>query len=113
LEAAGQRKMADDLFDEQFQMHVQWCADWPDSALLNNNLAWLAARCGRRLDDALRHAERAVELEPNAAHLDTLAEVHFRRGDRERAIEYSQRAVALEPRNQSLAGQLERFRTAP
>jgi len=113
LEAAGQRKIADELFDGQFRMHVQWCADWPDSALLNNNLAWLAARCGRRLDDALRHAQRAVEQEPNAAHLDTLAEVYFRRGDRERAIEYSQRAVALEPRNQSLASQLERFRTAP
>jgi tetratricopeptide (TPR) repeat protein len=110
LEAAGRRDLADELFDEQFQAHVQWCGDWPDSAMLNNNLAWLAARCNRRLDDALRHAQRAVELEPNAAHLDTLAEVHFRRGDRERAVEYSEQAVALDPRNQTLRSQLDRFR---
>jgi hypothetical protein len=53
LDAAGHRQAANRLFDEQFQAHVQWCEDWPDSAMLNNNLAWLAARCGRRLDDAL------------------------------------------------------------
>jgi tetratricopeptide (TPR) repeat protein len=113
LDAAGHRQAADRLFDEQFQAHVRWCEDWPDSAMLNNNLAWLAARCGRRLEEALHHAQRAVELEPNAAHLDTLAEVHFRLGNREKAIEYSQRAVSIDPGSDTLRKQLQRFRAAP
>ncbi len=113
LDAAGQREAAEELFQEQYRLHVQWCADWPESALLNNNLAWLAARSGRLLDTALKHAERAVQLEPNASHLDTLAEVHFRLGDREKAIEYSKRSVALDPDSDTLRGQLGRFQNDP
>ncbi|MCH5376721.1 MAG: hypothetical protein JJ992_22375, partial [Planctomycetes bacterium] len=113
LDAAGERAVADELFQQQFEQHARWCADWPDSALLHNNLAWLAARCGRRLDDSLQHAERAVELQPSASYLDTLAEVHFRLGDRQKAIEFSQRSVALEPDSDTLKSQLHRFQNDP
>ena len=112
LEDAGHREVANRLFDQQFAIHQQWCEAWPDSAMLHNNLAWLAARCNRRLDDALRHARRAVEWEPNAAHLDTLAEVYHRQGNHEKAVEYAERAVASEPDSDTLRNQLERFRAA-
>jgi Flp pilus assembly protein TadD len=42
--------------------------------------------------------------------LDTLAEVHFRLGDREQAIETIERALQLAPEDDYLKGQLERFR---
>jgi tetratricopeptide (TPR) repeat protein len=110
LEQAGQHQAADELFELQFDQHVQWVETWPGSARLHNNLAWLAARCDRRLDQALHHAEEAVQREPaNSGYLDTLAEVHFRRGDRETAIDYARRALALEPDSAMLKSQLERF----
>jgi hypothetical protein len=63
------------------------CADYPRAAGCHNRAAWLAARCGRRHDQALEHARKAVEQEPgNAGYLDTLAEVHFQRGDRGKAL---------------------------
>jgi tetratricopeptide (TPR) repeat protein len=83
FEAAGHHEAADDLFDAQFERHVQWCSDWPDSAMLHDQLARLALAGGRRLDEALHHAKRAVELEPNAAYRKTLADVTLRLGHRD------------------------------
>jgi tetratricopeptide (TPR) repeat protein len=81
---------------------------------LHNNLAWLFARCHRRLDDALQHALRAVELDPdNAAYLDTLAEAHFHLGDRDAAVRHSRLAVQRRPQDTTLQEQLRRFEQAP
>jgi uncharacterized Ntn-hydrolase superfamily protein len=77
-----------------------------------NGLAWTCATNNVYLDEALRAAERAVELEPkNAGILDTLAEVHFRRGDAGKAVEVETRALAMEPANNYLTEQLNRFKT--
>jgi tetratricopeptide (TPR) repeat protein len=62
----------------------------------------------------MEHATKAVELAPqNGNYLDTLAEVYFRQGDRESAIEYSRRAVQLTPDRDSLSKQLSRFINDP
>jgi tetratricopeptide (TPR) repeat protein len=77
-----------------------------------NGLAWTCATNGVYLDEALRAAERAVELEPkNTGILDTLAEVHFRMGDAGKAVEVESRALAMEPGNNYLTEQLRRFQT--
>jgi tetratricopeptide (TPR) repeat protein len=110
LEAAGQRGAADDLFAKVFLPNEQVCADFPDNASAHNNLAWLAARSGRKLDEALLHARRAVALEPeNAAYLDTLAEALFRTGSRVEAIELARRCLEKEPENEHFKQQLSRF----
>ncbi len=84
---------------------------FPEHAEHNNNIAWLLSRCGRELDTALAHAEKAVAIEPdNGAYLDTLAEVHFQRGDRDKAVEFSQRAVELLGSDPMVRAQLERFK---
>ena len=58
----------------------------PDNPELHNNLAWLAARLHRRLETGLTHANEAIRLAPDqAAYLDTLAEVQFQLGQRDRA----------------------------
>jgi tetratricopeptide (TPR) repeat protein len=77
-----------------------------------NGLAWTCATNDVYLDEALQAAERAAALEPrNTGILDTLAEVHFRRGETEKAVEVGSRALALEPANRYLNEQLNRFKT--
>jgi tetratricopeptide (TPR) repeat protein len=83
----------------------------PGAATLYNASAWLLARTGRRLDDGLRLAQRAVALSPqHAAYIDTLAEVQFQLGKGDAALELEQEAVALEPERAFLHAQVERFR---
>ncbi|HEV8128941.1 MAG TPA: DUF1028 domain-containing protein [Candidatus Eisenbacteria bacterium] len=77
-----------------------------------NGLAWTCATNDVYLDEALQAAERAVALEPkNTGIMDTLAEVHFRRGDATKAVEVESKALALEPQNNYLTEQLNRFKT--
>ncbi len=114
LDKKGRRREADELFDKVFTAYTSWTDEYPQCSTLHNNLAWISARCGRRLDDALKHAARAVELAPtNAGYVDTLAEVHFQRGDRPSAIAQGQRALSLRPADEHLKRQLHRFQNDP
>jgi len=77
-----------------------------------NGLAWTCATNGVHLEDALRAAERAVSPEPkNAEILDTLAEVHYRMGHKDQAIEAETMALTISPNDDYLKGQLERYRS--
>lgn len=111
---AGRKQQADELFQKVFGLYSEAVQAYPACALLHNNLAWAAARCGRHLEEAQRHAARAVELAPdNASYLDTLAEVYFQRGDRESALRHSRRALQLRPDDETLQQQLQRFERDP
>lgn len=110
LRKAGRKSEAQKLFDSVYQRHVQLCADFPKSAFAHNSLAWLAANCNRNLDEAVQHGQKAVKLEPkNAGYLDTLAEAHFRRGEKDKAVELMKQCVAMEPKRPYFRKQLERF----
>jgi tetratricopeptide (TPR) repeat protein len=75
------------------------------TAEFSNNFAWFLARTNQRLDEALKLAERAVKLEPDMyAYLDTLAEVHFRLGNVDKAAQ-------LAPQDPHILAQLHRFKT--
>ena len=77
-----------------------------------NGLAWVCATNDIFLPEALTAAERAVALEPKEAGiLDTLAEVHYRMGNVERAIEVETKAVTLEPNDNYLKEQIARFKS--
>ena len=68
----------------------------------------------RDLDDALKHSTKAVKLEPkNAGYIDTLAEVHFRKGDRDKALSLMKECVELTPKNPYFKRQLVRFKKQP
>lgn len=113
LEKARQKPVADNLFATAYESRQRVCREFPKAASHHNNLAWMAARCGRRLDGAVKHAERAVALAPkNPSYLDTLAEVHFQRGNRPKAIESARQAVALAPKNRLFRERLKRFEKA-
>jgi tetratricopeptide (TPR) repeat protein len=83
---------------------------YPRCAWAHNSAAWLSACCRRNLDAGLQHAEKAVELAPNhAGYLDTLAEVHFQRGNKGKAIALQKRVIELEPKKAYYRKQLERL----
>jgi tetratricopeptide (TPR) repeat protein len=110
LTKRGHKKEADELFARVYAAHDAVCKEHPQSGWAHNNTAWLAARCKRDLDAGLEHARKGAELEPdNAGHLDTLAEVHFQRGDKDRAVELMKKCVAMQPKSAYFRNQLKRM----
>ena len=64
-------------------------------------------------DEALRCAEKALQLRPGAgAYLDTLAHVYFGRGDLENAVKHQTEAARAEPYSGLIAQKLDLFRKA-
>ena len=110
LKDQGFAAEADALYERAYAVHGPLAQKFPDSAPCRNNVAWLSAVCHQRLDEALVHAQKAVELSPNApSYLDTLAEVHFQQGDRPKAIEYGKQVLELAPGNKLFAERLKHF----
>lgn len=110
LDGAGKKGEADALYRKHTAPYRAFCESHPNSAQAHNQFAWAAAKCRRELDDALKHAARAVELDPKStACLDTLAETYFQRGEVQKAIETMNRCVELEPNVKRHHEQLERF----
>ena len=85
----------------------------PGSARAWNNLAWLRAKTKVSMDEALAAAKRAIEIDDGrAGYLDTLAEVHFVRGEIPLALRAIRRALELQPGDDYYRKQLERFQAA-
>ncbi len=111
LEAAGHPELADRLFDRSYEIMEESCRLFAHSARVRNDLAWMSARCNRRLDEALQLAQEAIEFSPRtASYIDTLGEVHFRRGEIVKATACAERCLELEPGNAGYQQQLDRFR---
>ena len=66
----------------------------PENHNAMNNYAYNLSVKGKDLDRALELAERAVSFQPdNAAYLDTIGWVYFKRGEYEQARKFIQRSV--------------------
>jgi tetratricopeptide (TPR) repeat protein len=110
LVTSGNQEEADAVFARMEKRMLAHIERWPKDATAHNNLAWMYARCNQKLDEALSHSQTAVDLAPNSAVLlDTLAEVHFRRGQVDKAIAAIQRCIELDPREAHMRRQLDRF----
>jgi predicted Zn-dependent protease len=110
LERRGRKKEAAELFDRTLKVYEKLCQDYPRCAWAHNSAAWLSACCRRNLDQALDHATRAVALAPaNAGHLDTLAEVYFQRGERDKALAAQRKVVQMDPKKPYFRQQLKRI----
>jgi predicted Zn-dependent protease len=110
LERAGCHKDADRLYADTLAIYEKLCREFPRCAGAHNSAAWLSACCRRNLDAALAHATKAVELTPDTtAYLDTLAEVHFQRGDKDRAIGVQKKVIDLDPNRHYFRKQLRRL----
>ncbi len=87
---------------------------FPNSDNPLNTAAWLASRACRNLDQAQGYLEKALVLNPNqSAYLDTMAEIQFAKGNREKALEWSVRAVNFLPLDIMLRRQQDRYRRGP
>lgn len=114
LRKVGLMKEHDEWFNESWAKISAVIAKFPDSDNTCNTAAWLAARARRNLDQAEKLEERALAARPNQfAYLDTMAEIQFAKGNRRKALEWSDRAVNFSPGDPQLLQQNERFRSEP
>jgi tetratricopeptide (TPR) repeat protein len=114
LEKLGKKKEADAIYDRVLGAWQERLKDYPESAHAHNTLAWLMNNCRRDLDQALKHATKATELEPNvASYIDVLAEIHFRKGERDVAAGLAKKCIELEPLRVYYRKQQQRFKDQP
>ena len=114
LERAGRKDDADAVFRRAMAVQERTAAEFPRCAHAHNNAAWLAAKCGRDLEQALAHARRATQMAPNKpASIDTLAEVLFRLGRRDEAVEQIKKCLEIDPKSAYYRSQMKRFTGAP
>jgi predicted Zn-dependent protease len=110
LDKLGRKKEADELFQRVFALHEKLCRDYPKSAREQNSAAWLSACCRRALDKGLEHAQQAVALAADApGYQDTLGEIYFQRGDKEKALTAARRSAELEPKSDYYKRQIKRI----
>jgi tetratricopeptide (TPR) repeat protein len=114
LRKMGLLKEHDAWFDVTWQRMEEIIKTYPKSDNTRNTAAWFASRALRKVDEGEAHLKVALDLNPDQpAYLDTMAEIHFARGNREKALEWSQIAVNLAPEDVQLRRQQERFRSEP
>lgn len=93
-----------------YQGHV---ARHPDDPKALNGLAWFCATRKVGLDAALPVALKAVELTGrDPGYLDTLAELHYARGEFDKAIEVGREAEKKQPDDPYFKEQVEKFEKA-
>lgn len=91
---------------EQFETCIRLDPGHADAL---NYLAYLWAVRGIRLDDALRHIQSALALDPdNAAYLDTLGWVYYQQGRYEEALDLLQQADDLRPGDPEILEHIEK-----
>jgi len=110
LREAGLTKLHDELIEDSLSVARSIIEAYPQDANARNNFGWLASRAMKRLDEAKVHMDEAVRLAPRSrAYLDTLAEVWFAMGDREKAVEWSKRSLQNGVTDFQLRAQHRRF----
>jgi Flp pilus assembly protein TadD len=93
LQTQGKPDEARDRFSRAIELD-------PDAAVAANNLAWLYAVSGERLDAALELAQRAKARLPHAPEVDdTLGYVHLQRNSAALAIPFFESSVKAAPDN--------------
>lgn len=98
FDAAGAKVEADRIYDRCAATYGAIINSYPQSSVHRRFLALLSARTKRRLDDALVWAKESVALRPDLGTCyETLAEVHFARGELDQALAANAQADKTEP----------------
>jgi len=111
LDRLDKKAASDELFGIGWKAYQKVLAEFPDSPSTRNALATLAANCLRELDKGLDYSQAAVKADPaSVGFRETLAEVHFRRGERDKAIEVMTKLAEEDSTNRLYKRQLVRYR---
>lgn len=114
VRGAGLLKEHDAWFETSWAQMMEVVKLYPNSDNTANTVSWLAARATRRLDEAEKLLGKALAVRPfQSAYLDTMAEIQFASGHREKAIEWSATAVKNLPHDPDLRRQQFRFTHDP
>lgn len=96
--------------DKVVDLERRILARTPDQPEALNRFAWNVAKTGLAMDEALAAAAKAVELSKrDPGIVDTLAEVHFRRGEYDQAIALMKECIQKQPGDHYYQEQLEKF----
>ena len=107
----GMTELADEAFDTVFEVGLQHTKDYPFDATACNNVAWVAAMNGRRLDEALELSRHACFVEPDSAVFrDTLAEILYRLDRIREALLIEESCVLDDPGEWHLHEQIKKYR---
>ena len=110
---AGLQSEHDQWFRTSWDYLRREIEKFPNDDQLRNTAAWFASRSMRELDAAEKDITSALSHKPDQpAYLDTMAEVQFAKGNRAKAIEWSDRAIQLAPADDQIRRQSARFRSA-
>ncbi|MCG8652919.1 MAG: hypothetical protein MI861_23970 [Pirellulales bacterium] len=109
----GMWQLADETLTQIIDRGIKHAKRFPFDATSCNNLAWVAAMNGQRLDDALALATQAVDVEPESAiYRDTLAEVLFLLGRKQEALQVEESCIIDDPGQWHLHEQIKKYREA-
>jgi uncharacterized Ntn-hydrolase superfamily protein len=111
--AVSDRAGAEREYARVVKLYRDGMARHPENASLRNGLAWFYVQHRVNLDEASALVLEALRLDPDSWEIrDTLAQIHFTRGQFDQARDEAQRALALDPNNAYLKRQVARFETA-
>jgi len=100
--------------EKELTAYREMLSTFPDDPSALNSYAWRMAEIETNLEDALEKVRKAVVLtadDPNrqAGIIDTEAEVLWKMGRLDKAIETIERALAIDPKSQYYKNQKEKF----
>jgi tetratricopeptide (TPR) repeat protein len=114
LREAGLVKLHDELFEKSAELLRENVRFFSKDHNAKNTFGWLASRANRCLDEAEAYLKMSLEVRPlSEAYLDTMAEIYFAKGDRKKAVEWSDRATNRDSSDSQLRQQNRRFRNDP
>ena len=106
----GARAKSEQEYSRVVDLYRRGIATFPKDPRLMNGLAWFYVKHRINLDEAFRLAGRARDLEPRSWQIvDTLAEIHYARGNLVQAHQLAMQALTLDPKNPYLRDQVARF----
>ena len=84
---------------------------FPQSHYAMNRLAWFCSMKINCLDKGIRMSRKSLELSPdNPSYLDTLAELHYKKGEFKKSYEYIKKAILIDPKNIYYRLQFKKFK---
>lgn len=90
-------------FEEAANYYQKMITGYPDLFLGYNQLAWLYAKQGIKLDEAMDQAKKADKLQPeNASILDTMGWIHYHKKEYTQAQKIFEQSLIITPGNPTI-----------